>query len=299
MSEAEDRGDIALNDTTSDIVDPKKEEEVIVDPKKEEEVIVDPKKEEEKDPKAALTIPKKVFDERIAKARDREAAAIKRAEEAEAKIQAKETTVDVDKLSKALDEAEEALEKAVADGNVDRKLALRKEIRELNQTLADSRAEAHAMRGTALAVEQVRYDAAVDRMEIEHPELNPDNEDTYDTEIVAEITELKEAFEAKGHASSEALKKAVKLVYRTAVTKELEGKDETTAEKAARIASERKEAAALKGLDAKKAQPTDSKKVGLDSDKAGAKLTAADVAKMSDKEFDDLSDADKKRFRGD
>ncbi len=302
---AEDRGDdiIVTDDTGGDTPDPSKVEkqEPEKEPeKKEEPAKEEPEKKEEKDPKGQLTIPKKVFDERLAKSKAREEAAQKRAEEAEAKLQAQNGTVDAAKIEDEIDKAEEELEQAIADGNVEKKVALRKLIRSKNQQLAESRAAVLAAQGTAVAIEQVLYNAVVDRMETEHPELNPDNEDKYDQDVVDEITELKEAFEAKGLSSSESLKKAIKLAYKNAVAKEPEKEPEETIEqKAARLASERAEKARVKGLEAKKGQPADASKAGLDSDKAGAKLTSADIAKMSDKEFDALPEADKKKFRGD
>ena len=71
------------------------------------------------------------------------------------------------------------------------------------------------------------------------------------------------------------------------------------AEKAAALASKRKEEAIAKALAEKKKQPADSKKTGLDSDKAGQKGKDKPVSKMSDKEWDDLSEDEKKRLRGD
>lgn len=299
----QDRGDdIKVDDNLGDTSDLDKKEPELKEEPKEPEAKEPEEKKEEKDPKGQLTIPKKVFDERVAKAKEREAAALKRAEEAEAKLKAQAGTVDAEKIEKEIDAAEEELEKAIADGNTEKKQQLRKLIRAKNQELAESKAAVLAARGTAAAIEQVLYNTVVERMEAEHPELNPDEEDTYDQEKVDEIAELVQAFTAAGHASSEALKKALKVVYKGAPApkkQEAKSEEETPEEKAAKLASQRAEAARLKGLEAKKGQPVDNKKSGLDSDKAGAKLSAADIAKMSEKEFDALPEAEKKKYRGD
>jgi hypothetical protein len=138
-------------------------------------------------------------------------------------------------------------------------------------------------------------------MEAEHPELNPDNEEGYDEDAVAEIAELKEAFEAKGASSSEALTKSLRLYYKGAKPKDEpkeEAKDESKKSEAEEEAARRKAEAVKKGLDTKGKQPSD-KKTGLDSDKAGKKSKEADITKLSDEEFAKLDKEEKKRMRGD
>lgn len=259
------------------------------------------KKEEEEKPEPQ--IPKSRFDQAVKKARDEAAAATKKADDLEAQIKANQGEVDAEKIELRIDEAEDELEKAIADGNVDKKAALRKEIRQLNRQLSDGNAAAHAARATAIAVEQIRYDALVSVMETEHPELNPDNEDTYDQDMVEELTDYKSAFEAKGLSSSEALKKALKAVYKAAAAKkEEEPEEEVDEEKeqvAKDLAAKKKADTVAAALAAKKKQPPDQKKTGLDSDKAGKKDAKVDVKKLSNTEFDALSEDEKKKLRGD
>jgi colicin import membrane protein len=251
-----------------------------------------------------IMIPKERFDTAVKKARDAAEAAIKRADEAEAKLKADLGAKENTKLETELDELEEALEGAIADGNVEKKKAIRTEIRKKNQELADIRAQAHATRASAIAIEQVRYDATVERIEAEHPELNPDSAE-FDDDLFAEALELKEAFEAKGHSSSEALKKAVGVVFRGAKAPAKAAEDDDAGEeekeareKAEKLAAERKAAAVKKGLEAKGKQPADTKKAGRDSDAAG-KTDKIDPAKLSDAEFDKLTPEQLKKLRGD
>lgn len=256
-------------------------------------------------------IPKSRFDEGLAKARKEAEAATKRADDLEAQMKANQGVIDVEKIEERIDELEEELEKSRADGNAEKAAGIRRQIRALNRQVSDSAAAAHAARATAVAVEQIRYGALVDVMEQEHPELNPDKADTYDQEKVDELTEYKLAFEAAGLSSSDSLKKALKAVYPPGAKKEAakveeeDDDDETEeekaekADKAAKLASERKEAAVKKALEEKKKQPADNKKAGLDSDKAGQKTKDKPVSKMTEKEWDELPDEDKKRLRGD
>jgi len=255
------------------------------------------------DKKTEPMIPKGRFDEAVRKARDEAAVAIKRADELEAQLKASQGEVDAKKVAAEIDALEEELEKAIADGNIEAKKRLRAEIRDKNQQVAESRAAAHAARATAVAIEQIRYDALVNRMEVEHPELDP-NHENYNEEQVAEILEFKEAFEAKGMASSAALEKSLKAVYRNGPKpekkEESDADKKAEAEAKAKAEAEKRTAEAVKrGLEKKDEQPPQTK-TGAASDKAGKDADPVKNAhKMGDKEFEKLSEEELKRARGD
>lgn len=319
--ENEDRGDefeVATGDDAGDTADQTNKEPEAKEPEgKEPEG--DAKEPEGKEPEGKdkkILIPKDRFDQAVGKARAAEKAALEKAEKLEQELKASKGQIDAEKVEKDLDDLEEKLEKAIADGNTELKTKLRRDIRNLTQALSDAKAQAHAAYATAVAIEQVRYDAVVERMETEHPELNPDNEEGYDEDIVAEIMEYKTAFEAAGKSSTEALKKALKAVYGSGkptaeVTKggkpvkgdkgdeEPEEDKAAKAKKAEELATKRKEDAIKKALDTKEKQPADVKKAGMDSDKAGKAQGPKNVADMSDKDFDKLTDEEKAKLRGD
>lgn len=259
------------------------------------------KEEAEAKAKEEPRIPKSRFDEAVKKARAEAEAAIKRAEDLEAQLKASQGELDLKKVGEEIDALEEELEKAIADNDAEKKKRLRSEIREKTQQMAEARAAGHAARATATAIEQIRYDALVNRMEAEHPELSPEHED-YDQSQVDEILELKDAFEKQGHGSATALEKSLKVVYKGAKAPEKkapEKKDDTAEakKKAEEEAEKRKQEAVERGLKQKGEQPPTAK--GAASDKGGKSNTAADAAKMSDKEFDKLTDEELKRARGD
>lgn len=249
---------------------------------------------DDKDDKS-ITIPKDRFDKAVGKARKEAELATTRANELQARLDAQSGNADAKKIEGQIDELEEKLEAAIADGNKEAKIAARQQIRALNQQLAEARAAAHATRASAVAIEQIRYDALIDRLEAEHPELNPDD-DSYDEEVITELWEIKEAFEAKGQSSSEALKKALKVYYKGAKAPEKEEKEDKKEDDSG---DDRTEAAVKKALETKKKQPADTKKVGLDSDGAGKKDGKIDLAKLSDAEFDKLTPEQIKAARGD
>lgn len=261
---------------------------------------------DEKEP----SIPKSRFDQAVTKARREAAAALKRAEELEAQLAASKGTADAAKIEKEIDDLEEAYDAAVADNNAEKKKQIRAAIRQKQQQLSDSRASALAAQHAAIAIEQIRYDSVVELMEKEHPELNPDNDETYDEDRVAEVMELKEAYEASGHSSSQALRKAVGVLYKGQASQKKQAKDEEKdeekeegegdeAKKAAEEAAKRKAEAVKKAMEAGKKQPPDSKKAGLDSDKGGKAGSPKDVTKMSQEDFEKLSPEDLKKLRGD
>lgn len=268
------------------------------------------KGEADKGDDKGITIPKARFDQAVGKARAAEKVAQEKADKLEAELAASRGTVDYEKVEAEIDALEDKLEEAIKDGNVEAKQRIRKEIRAKNGQLTEAKAAAYSQYATAVAVEQIRYDAAVERMEIEHPELNPDH-DSYDAEKVAEVAEYKRDAEAAGKASTIALKQALKAVYGNAAPKAKEKADDKPEakkddkpeakdlkEKADAEGAKRKEEAVKRGLDTKGKQPSNDK-AGIDSDKAGKTAKSADVNKMSDKDFDKLDEEELKRLRGD
>lgn len=276
-----------------------------------DKVAAEAKAKDEADKKAAdekkdHMIPKTRFDEAVKKAREERDAAAKKVEELEAQLKASQGEVDLKKISTEIDALEEELEKALADNNIEAKKRLRAEIRDKNQQIAEARAAQHAARATAMAIEKITYDTLVRQLEAEHPELNPEHAD-YNEDSALEILELKDAYEKAGHGSTAALEKAIKVVYKGAKAppkKESKEEDDTKAKaeadakaKAEAEAEKRKAEAVKRGLEKKDEQPASAK--GGDSDKNGKTGSAADAAKMSDKDFDKLTDEEIRKARGD
>lgn len=309
---AEDRGDaIADGDESGDTLDPavKADEKDEVAEKEATEKEAAEKeaaekveaeeaakaKADDKEPK----IPKSRFDEAVRKARLEAESANKKAADLEARLRQSQGAVDAAKLEEEIDALEVELDGAKADGNVDKAKAIRAQIRARQQAISDARSDAKANYAVAVAVEQIRYDALVSRMEIEHPELNPELEDTYDKDQVEELLDLKGAFEAKGLGSAEALTKALRTVYRGGPKPAVKEEDAEAKIKADAAAAARKAEAVKRGLDTKAKQPADGKKVGADSDKAGKGDPASDAAKMSEAAFAKLTPEELARARGD
>ena len=289
-TEAEDRGDA--------VVDEEIVEEQVVEEKVEAEA-KDEDKSDEKD--EGKFVPKGRFDKAVEKEREARKAAEARELELRSQLRKQGDDDSAAKVEEEISALEDKLDQAIADGDADAKKAIRAQIREKTQGLAEARAAKQAAYATALAVEKVQYANAVQVLEAQFPQMNPDA-DEFDQEVVGELLELKEAYEAKGMGSTDAIKKAAKYVFRTApaeVKKEAAKKEATEAEKAeaADKAAKLKEEAIKRGLAAKGKQPPVTQS-GKSSDKGG-QGAEANVAKMTDKDFAKLPDDEKARLRGD
>lgn len=191
----------------------------------------------------------------------------------------------------------------LADGDIDKATAKMTEIRRMERTVSDQKADMRATEAEARAYERVQYDTTVERLESAYPILNPEH-DTYDKDQVAEVLDLQSAYQMKGLTPTQALQKAAKLLL-GADTKKQTAAVETTArvdakDVAKEVAAARKEGAVAKGIAAAKGTPPTSAEVGLDSDKAGGGvLTAEKAMAMSPTEFAKLSEVDLARMRGD
>lgn len=291
-----DRGDD--HEVTED-----EEEEIVASEEAEEsDKDASEKSEEEAKPdkKKPAMVPQKRMKEAVDKERKAREASEAKLKEAEEKIEEQNRGVDTKKLASDIEDLDELLDKAIADGDAVAKKRIRGEIREKQMTLARAEAAALSAQATAIAVERVRYDALVERLEKDHPAMNPED-DAYDEEVIAEIVDLKSAYEAKGDSSSEALKKAAKYVFKQQKAEAKEEKEEVAAlddDEESEEAQALREKAIKRAQEAKRRQPASTDKGGKASDKSGGGMKG-NVDKLSDDEFDKLDPKDIARLRGD
>ena len=212
------------------------------------------------------------------------------------------TNDEITQLEDKLIAKEAEYNKALADGEIDSANKLMREIRAMDRDITDKRTSMNIQAAEARAVERVRYDTLVERMEEAYPQLNPEHED-FDKTKTAEVLELKAAYQATGYTPSQALQKAIKLVM-PPKTKAQESAAETTprvsaedaakAKADARAAEQRKKNADVAGK-----QPPATTKVGQDHDKLGGQISAKDVLKMSQDDFMKLDEKTLAAMRGD
>jgi hypothetical protein len=210
-----------------------------------------------------------------------------------------DTNKEITESETELTKLESDYAKHVTDGEAAKAAEVMARIRKLERGIITKQAEVNTAAAEARAVERVRYDTTLDRIEEAYPQLR-EGDDAYDKAKVAEVIELQRGFQSQGYTPSQALQKAVKYVMPKAETRAQERAVEVEARvDAAEVEKERKKAAAAKAADATGKQPPSTAKVGLDSDKLGGGISAKAVLKMSQDEFAKLDEATLAKMRGD
>lgn len=252
----------------------------------------------EKDPDTGPVIPKARFDAQIAKERDRAEAAERRADELEKAAAQVSRNLDVQKAVGDVAELRKQERKALLDGDEDKAASLSAQADRLNRQIAIAESGQMTAQAKDEALEDMRFDLTIERMEEKYPELNTSS-DAYDQDLVDDILDKQRGLIARERLSpSKALAKAVESVMarRPAAV-------EPTADKgglaAAKPGETRKGAAVAKNLDAAARQPASLKDIGIDSSKAGQTKAVPEASKMTHEEFIALPEATRAQMRGD
>jgi hypothetical protein len=287
----EDRGDTNQDDDDDDAATGK------ADPKGSQDDPDDPDAkaagtDDDDDPKAGdkrdkrIKVPKARLDQEIAKRR----AAEDRALAAEGKVNARSAAADVVKMERDLAELDDKYDTAISDGDKAEAKKLKTEMRVIERQISRAESSADAARAQYQAVDTLKYDMLLERLEERHPVLNEDS-DEFDKEVASEVVDLMAALQKNGLSRTDALKRAVKYVVREAPDK----KDEGTS--GLRTKDQRAEDTKKRALDAIARTPGDNRRVGKVT--AGAEAAARTVAQMSQSEFAKMDDAALAKLRGD
>jgi hypothetical protein len=236
-----------------------------------------------------IMIPKARFDEAQKKARQREADLQERLAKVEKSHAVKTSDTDITAMEAEIEKLADKYEDHLMDGELEKARVIRRDMTTRNRRLTEMRLVQQSQQTGNAAVEQIRYEAKLANLESRYPAINPDSAD-YNEAVIAEVAELKAAFEARGLVSTAALEKAVHYALRddTATTEDPDIKRSQLAHK------QRK-----KNADAVRKSPPDISKAGRDSDKGGKGDGLPDVSKMSHAQFDKLSETELAKLRGD
>lgn len=271
------------------------EDDKKADDKDEDEGDDSPRGKDGKFAKKDPVIPKARFDELNRKSRERETALTARIAELEKQtvrdVQQKNTT----ELEKEVDTLEGQYEKHLADGESSKAREVMKQIRLKERQIVEISVEHKSAQARDTAVEQLKVDMLVDKLEGEFPQLSPES-DEYDQEVVNEVTLLRTGFERGGLSSTQALAKAVKYVLGAPQKKEAESEKKGLG--GGKQAEDRRQAQLKKNLEAAGKQPNKAVS-GVDSDKKGGGLDSKTVSSYTEEEFDALPPSTKARLRGD
>lgn len=189
--------------------------------------------------------------------------------------------------------------KQLTDGEAEKAAKTMTEIRRTERAINERAAEVRETAAEARAVERVRYDTTVERLEEQFPQLNVDHED-FDKVKTGEVLELKEAYQMKGYTPSQALQKAVKLIMPPATKAQEKAVEVEARVDPKEVEKARKAAAVAKTAEAVGKTPANTGKVGFNSDTAGGgAVTAADALKMPYNDFIKLDETTLAKMRGD
>jgi len=197
----------------------------------------------------------------------------------------------LDTLNKELDTLYEKVEEARADGDRATAARLQREIDTKNRLVTRMESEPEVERKTAQAIENNRFNSMLEVVEARIPSLDPRHED-FDPTAAGEIEFQVQAYEKAGMAPSDALRRAILLVYR----EDPFGKQAAVAQgkEVDKPVAKKKETDIAKNLDAKKRDlPADVRSAGVEGDK---KL---DVNKLTDEEYYALPESKRAQLRGD
>jgi hypothetical protein len=189
--------------------------------------------------------------------------------------------------------------KLLSDGEADKASTVMAKIRSAERVMTEAKSDMKLQAFEARATENARFTIAVERIEASYPQLNSTH-DEFDQPLMAEVTDLTQAYLARGLTPTAALQKAVKILLGTETTRQASATSTQPRVTEKDVAAERKAAAVKKTTEAVGKTPASLNRVGIDSDKLGGGIAdAAAVMNMSQKEFAALDEKVLARLRGD
>jgi len=263
------------------------EEEPEAEPEPEAEAEPEPESIADEKPTKKPMVPKARLDEVLAKQK----ALQKQLDE----INAANEKADEAPESYDFDAKEVEYQNMVLDGETEKAVALRREIRKAEREQLEYEMRQEMSQTVSQDRQMTALQQAANAMEEAYPVFDNDSEE-FNQDMTNEVVELRDAFIMKGYEAVDALSKAVKYVVKdhdldqtVDEVPSLAGKAKKTDELA------KKRAQVSRKLKAADAQPPELP--GESSAHHGEK--AMDLSSMTEEEFDALPEATLKRLRGD
>lgn len=206
---------------------------------------------------------------------------------------------DLERIENDLVELEKQFNAKLSEGDTDGARELQTAIRHKNADLMAATLAQREQIVLAQAVERVRYEETVDRIETAFPVLDKDSEE-FDEEVLTDVVALMNSYKASGLSATKALQRAVDRLLKPATAAQEHATSVTPRVSEADVAAERKAAAVKRNIDAqKRTPPAQGSGNGTSGGQLGGGLTGAQLKAMSDEDFDKLSDRDLAKIRGD
>lgn len=195
-----------------------------------------------------------------------------RREELEAQLQqsraGREMAAANETLSQIEDELtamEEKYNDLLAEGDTKAATRMMTEIRRKNAELNAATIAQRDAEIMARAVEKVRYDEALDRIERAYPQLDPDSEE-YDEDVYQDVVDLMQAGQRRGLSATKALQRAVDRVLGADTSAQKRATTTTPRVSEEDVAAQRRGEAVKRNLDAARRQPPATHRAGAGND---------------------------------
>jgi hypothetical protein len=294
-----DRGDNLPEDNVVADVEDVKDDPKVKELKEEIDAEAEEAKDEEPKSKKDSRIPLSRHKEILEKEREQRASLERQLAQYQNGQQVANVNEEITALENNVLKLEKEYASLLTDGEIDKATAVMQQIRKAERDMAESKSDMKIHAAEIRATERARYNTALERVEAAFPTLNPDHDD-YDEAAMAEVADLKSAYEMKGLTPTAALQKAVKMIVEPRTTRQEVATSSNPRVGEKDVAAERKKDAVEKTVKAVGKTPPSLSRVGLDGDKLGGGANSAEaVMKMSQKEFAQLSEEALARMRGD
>jgi hypothetical protein len=302
QAEAVARGDV-LSEPTEEPQESAQQEQLDLEKPPAEEPPEEPKAAAEDDkaddePKEHK-IPKSRFDEAVQKERAEKAELANRLQQYQQRDQQLKEAENFEASEAKVKELLKQHSSLLADGDLDKASEVMGAVLQLRDDMQNVRMEKRADNARNSAKIEVQYDATVDRLEAEYPEINPDS-DAFDQTAVRRVQMMVTGLmQNEGKNPAEALQEATDILLKPA--KEAKGKDlrDKPSEEAVEKGMRRTQQQIDKNIKANNQQPPSAAEVGQDHDTVGGPLDYSAVQAMTFEEFVNVPDDELAKIRGD
>lgn len=226
-------------------------------------------------------IPKSRFDE----VNERRKAAERRLKELEESAKAAEKGIDFDFEAKEAEYME-----AVLDGDREKALAIRREIRAAESKLYEQRAQQTASQTREQTKAELELQRAIEEAKSQYPAFD-DTSEAYSQDLTDEALELFNGFVAQKYEPAAAMRKATRMVAK------LYGLDAASSGESADESAERPHQTRPKSGQVERKLKTAQRQPPQPSSRTEDR--ALDVMRMPESEFEKLTEAELRRLRGD
>ena len=248
----------------------------------------------DEDRKKTKYVPRDRLNDAIRKSKAKEEAYQAEIAQLRQAVDANKVDATIEQIDNKIAELGDKYDDHMMEGEKEKAKAVRAELRKMESARQQMVSHAYSVQAQLAAIEQYRYDNALDVLEQQYPVLN-EQADDYEPDKTQEVADLMAYLQqTKGLSKADALRKAASTLLGPppADKKEPDGNA---------LKAQRTEEARKKALKTVGSQPADMSKVGLDSDKlgGGGKITGKDLLKMDHDKFVTIDEETLKTLRGD